>query len=386
MKEKYIAQYKNKNEFFKGNTSDVLGTKTLYASLKSIIKDTYNYYFETKDRDFILTLAVNNGDYIIETIVWENGGIVEENPKETFITEVFDEKKEKFISIPDGIIDVTGYSKNGAEATAENLYRKINSTYPESGVDNEDDTFYDLPEPNIQYGIYFELEDGDEISVEDGDYDFQKYYNTEEEALAAMKKILKDPKVKADRNIVGIHSVFLVDEDEWDEDPEGNYDTYGYEPYELVDRIDKEDASEVTIDEDGYEDETILLDEQYESNKKTRTEQEWEDELEDDNSEIFHTMNGLQSVLDSEEYPSPEVIYSYMDEIYDLFIQGKDKELDHVIRKAKSIIETTLEESFKSKDKYSVLREALDRLDREDNKGKKSKVRAQVRNLRSKLK
>ena len=285
MKEKYIAQYKNKNEFFKGNTSDVLGTKTLYASLKNIIKDTYNYYFETKDRDFILTLAVNNGDYIIETIVWENGGIVEENPKETFITEVFDEKKEKFISIPDGIIDVTGYSKNGAEATAENLYRKINSTYPESGVDNEDDTFYDLPEPNIQYGIYFELEDGDEISVEDGDYDFQKYYNTEEEALAAMKKILKDPKVKADRNIVGIHSVFLVDEDEWDEDPEGNYNTYGYEPYELVDRIDKEEF---------------------------------------------------------------------------------------------------IEENFKSNDKYSVLREALDKLDEEDNR-EKINVRAKIKNLRSKL-
>lgn len=34
-----------------------------------------------------------------------------------------------------------------------------------------------------------------------------------------------------------------------------------------------------------------------------------------------------------------------------------------------------LEESFKSKDKYSVLREALDRLDREDNKGKKIKFK-----------
>lgn len=44
------------------------------------------------------------------------------------------------------------------------------------------------------------------------------------------------------------------------------------------------------------------------------------------------------------------------------------------------------ESLHEEKDRYSVLREALDRLDREDNRGKKSKVRAQVRNLRSKLK
>lgn len=47
-----------------------------------------------------------------------------------------------------------------------------------------------------------------------------------------------------------------------------------------------------------------------------------------------------------------------------------------------------IEESFKSKDKYSVLREALDRLDREDNKDKEKRIRtrAQIRNLRSRLK
>ena len=61
-------------------------------------------------------------------------------------------------------------------------------------------------------------------------------------------------------------------------------------------------VSEVTIDEDGYEDETILLDS-------------------------------------------------------DFYKQGEREE--------------DLEESFKSKDKYSVLREALDILDEEDNKGKK---------------
>lgn len=46
-----------------------------------------------------------------------------------------------------------------------------------------------------------------------------------------------------------------------------------------------------------------------------------------------------------------------------------------------------LEENlFKSKDKYSILREALDRLDREDSRGKKSKTRVKIRALRSKLK
>lgn len=247
MKERYIAQYKNKDEFFEGKFSDVLKTQILYSSLKSIIKDAYNYFYKTKDRDFILTQAVNNGFYIIETIVWENGKVVEENPKETFITQVFDEKKEEFIPVPNGIEDITGYSKDGAEATAEHWYKKINRSYPNSEIDNEDNNFYDLPEPNIQYGIYFELEDGSELGVEDGEYNFQKYYDTAEEALRAMKKIIKNPKVKADREIVGMHSVFLVDEDEWDENPEVFYNYYGYVPHELVDRIDKEEFIEETF-------------------------------------------------------------------------------------------------------------------------------------------
>ena len=74
-------------------------------------------------------------------------------------------------------------------------------------------------------------------------------------------------------------------------------------------------VSEVTIDEDGYEDETILLDS-------------------------------------------------------DFYKQGEREE--------------DLEESFKSNDRYSVLREALDKLDEEDNR-EKINVRAKIKNLRSKL-
>ena len=92
-------------------------------------------------------------------------------------------------------------------------------------------------------------------------------------------------------------------------------------------------VSEVTIDEDGYEDETILLDSDFYKQGEHEDDEEYEPQLTTDR------MHAGQWY-----------------------------------------------ESFKSKDKYSVLREALDRLDREDNKGKKSKARAQIRNLRSKLK
>lgn len=107
--------------------------------------------------------------------------------------------------------------------------------------DEESDWEDEYPEMKVYYKVYFTDKDGDELyAVDDGDYDFEPYYDTEEEALAAMKKILQDPKVKADPEIGGCHSAFIVDEDEWDEDPEGNYDTYGYELYELVDEVKKE--------------------------------------------------------------------------------------------------------------------------------------------------
>ena len=100
--------------------------------------------------------------------------------------------------------------------------------------------------------------------------------------------------------------------------------------YDYVEDEDEEYEPQLTTDR-------MHAGQRYESlheNKKMRTEQDWEDELENDNSEIFHVMNSLQSVLDTVDYLEPEMIYSYMDEIHDLFIQGEDKELDHVIRKA----------------------------------------------------
>ena len=158
-------------------------------------------------------------------------------------------------------------------------------TIDEDGYENETILLDEQCEHERRYffRIYFHDEDQEELfAVDDGGYDFEPSYETEEEALEAMKKILKDPKVQADPEIAGCHSVFVPDTENVREVEKET----GYEEFEVVDWIDKEN----------------------------------------------------------------------------------------------------LEENFKSKDKYSVLREALDRLDREDNRGKKSKVRAQVRNLRSKLK
>ena len=105
----------------------------------------------------------------------------------------------------------------------------------EVGYDDE------YPEMEVFYRVYFTDKNGDELyAVDDGDYDFEATYDTREEALDAMKKILQDPKVKADDEIGGCHSAFIADEDEWDEDPEGNYDTYGYEPTDLVDEVKKD--------------------------------------------------------------------------------------------------------------------------------------------------
>ena len=99
--------------------------------------------------------------------------------------------------------------------------------------DEESDWEDEYPEMKVYYKVYFTDKDGDELyAVDDGDYDFEPYYDTKEEALAAMNKILQDPKVKVDPEIGGCHSAFIADEDEWDEDPEGNYDTYGYDEKE----------------------------------------------------------------------------------------------------------------------------------------------------------
>ena len=109
--------------------------------------------------------------------------------------------------------------------------------------DNEDGEIGhedEYPEMEVFYRVYFTDKDGDELyAVDDGDYDFEANYDTREEALDAMKKILQDPKVKADPEIGGCHSTFIVDEDEWDENPEGNYDTYGYAPFVVVDEVEK---------------------------------------------------------------------------------------------------------------------------------------------------
>ena len=184
---------------------------------------------------------------------------------------------------------------------------------------------------NVYYALHTFYEDEpDEIDI-----DSLETFDSEEEAMKRAKEL----------EAKGLRVVINIEGDE----------SAGWDPedYDYSDIGDEIYSTPYTMEED------------VKSNKKMRTEEDWENELEDDNSKIFDIMNSLQSVLDTVDYPEPEMIYSYMDEIYDLFIQGDDKELDHVIKEAKSIVKKyLLEENFKSKDKYSVLREALDKLDK----------------------
>lgn len=140
----------------------------------------------------------------------------------------------------------------------------------------------------------------------------------------AVKDIKEDVKI-----IYKVTSVVFPDEEETEEFQfVDNAMNYAQEQIASGD-YDEVIVSEVAIDEDGYEEETILLDEQCERE-------------------------------DEEEYePQLTIDRMHAGQWYESFDEEKDK--------------------------YSVLREALDILDREDNEGKKMKARAQIRNLRSKL-
>ena len=128
-----------------------------------------------------------------------------------------------------------------AKQDSEKEFEDDGDVEDEGFEDEESDWEDEYPQIEIFFRVYFHDKDGDELyAVDDGDYDFEANYDTREEALDAMKKILQDPKVKADPEIDGCHSVFIADEQEWDEDPEGNYATYGYEPFELVDEVKKD--------------------------------------------------------------------------------------------------------------------------------------------------
>ena len=83
-------------------------------------------------------------------------------------------------------------------------------------------------------------------------------------------------------------------------------------------------------------------------------------------------------------------VYGYLDINKDEIVLGGDHNffiytLDEYLKEHENEDYEDLEESFRSNDKYSVLREALDRLDREDNKEKKINARAKIKNLRNKL-
>lgn len=92
-----------------------------------------------------------------------------------------------------------------------------------------------------------------------------------------------------------------------------------------------------------------------------------------------------------EDFSSKQAFLDFVrSDIYDM-LDAADTDDAIIVKKALGIYdpeeyedEEDLEESFKSKDRYSVLREALDRLDEEDNKAKRAK--AKIKSLRSRLK
>lgn len=124
-----------------------------------------------------------------------------------------------------------------------------------AGLDDEDDYYededFEYPDSSEVYnfGIYFIDEDGDELySVEDGGYEYEKYYSTQEEAVEAAKNILKDPKVKNDAEIAGCH-VGIIPMPGYDPDdgPEAQdiWDSMvpDFDPYEVTDVIWKSELN-----------------------------------------------------------------------------------------------------------------------------------------------
>ena len=96
---------------------------------------------------------------------------------------------------------------------------------------------------------------------------------------------------------------------------------------ELQDRLEEEahEKFDELCQEEAEENDDEDLEEYLTESKKT--EQDWENELEDDNSEIFHTVNSLQSKID---YGSPyaDEINQMIDDIHDAFISGNKDDLE----------------------------------------------------------
>ena len=259
---------------------------------------------------------------------------------------------------------------------------KIKDSDFDYGDDEDEDFEYPDSSERYFFRVYFHDENEEELfAVDDGGYDFEPSYNTEEEALEAMKKILKDPKVQADPEIAGCHSVFVPDTEDVREVEEET----GYEEFEVVDWIDKEKLKESFKSNKGNQSE-------FQIECKFKDDPEWYELVGCDGIyyEIDEITNGE---LSKYEKHNPHEYVFPTKEIADKFASIVRKiSRGYGITKVRVIENNNpgeaLEEetSFKSKDKYSVLREALDRLDEEDNKGKKIKVRAQIKNLRSKLK
>lgn len=349
--------------------------------------------------------------------IYDDFKVLEFNSKEELADELarmngyenLEEFKQELIDEGD---DLDDYDFEGDELDKVCQYFLSSMTDPGDGSPNiQYISINDKPAYEDYWMTYDSLSDNMELLARGSEEDIVKYFlkyeydyvededDSEddeelEESFKSMDKkglyeAVKD--IKEDVNtIYKVTSVIFPDEEETEEF-EVEEDAMNYAQEQISSgNYDEVIVSEVTIDEDGYEDETILLDEQGESKSNfcyalhTFYEDE-PDEIDIDSLETFKTegeamkrakeleAKGLRVVINIEGDESagwdPEE-YEYSD-------------IGDEIYSTPYIMEETF---FKSKDKYSVLREALDRLDEEDYKGKKIKTRAQIRNLRSKLK
>lgn len=205
------------------------------------VKEYFKNHFDVVlDGDYvdIWNMLADLGEMVDKDLIQEfiDNKDIQENLKE----KVKEEAEEKFDELCQEEADDEAIEDKEDDYLDES-YENDEELEDEGDYYDDEDEDYNLPEIEVFYRVYFTDKDGDELySVNDGKYDFDSSYKTREEALKAMKKILKNPKVQADSEISGCHSVFLpADEDDWDEYSEEYYDIYGYDPFEVVDEVKK---------------------------------------------------------------------------------------------------------------------------------------------------
>ena len=202
-------------------------------SVKNYFDKYFDVVLEGKDKD-VWNMLVDLGEKVDVDII------------QTFIDD------EEIIKDLTNKLEKDAHEKFDEMCEEEAEDDKLDESYEDDeDVEDEDDYYgedekFEYPDPSEIYAfrVYFIDEDGDEIAAVDDlvGYDFEANYETKEEALDAMKRIIEDPKVKEDSEIAGCHSVIVpLGGYDPDDGPEAQdiWETMvsEYDPYELVDEV-----------------------------------------------------------------------------------------------------------------------------------------------------